>query len=258
MIKGWETFKKHFEEFTNRFVVIGGVAASLTMEEAGLDFRLTKDIDLVLVVEALDAHFGHHFWKFVEAGGYQLREKSNGTPEFYRFQKPTNLQYPEMLELFSRVPHGLNLAEGSHLTPIPVDDAVSSLSAILLDEEYYAFILAGTHAAEGIAWVREDRLIPLKANAWLDMTQRVANGEEIDSRKIRKHLNDVLRLSQLFTQTTKIIPPQKVAIDLDRFLDLMLQEHVDLKQLGILRADLPTIANRIRVAYGLIDASDAS
>jgi len=256
MIKGLEAFKKHFGEFTDRYVVIGGVAASLTMEDAGLDFRGTKDFDLVLVVEAMDAEFVQQFWKFVQAGGYQVRERSNGTPEFYRFQKPVNPEYPDMLELFSRVPNGLNLAEGSHLTPIPIDEAVSSLSAILLDEEYYAFILAGTNVAEGIAWVREDRLIPLKANAWLDMTQRVADGEKIDSRKIRKHINDVLQLSQLFTEDTRIELPQQVADDLNSFLDSIMKETVDLKHLGLLRTDLPTIANRIRGAYGLIEADD--
>ena len=44
-----------------------------------------------------------------------------------------------MIELFSRTPEGLELAEGSHLTPLPIEEAAASLSAILLDENYYAF-----------------------------------------------------------------------------------------------------------------------
>jgi hypothetical protein len=44
-----------------------------------------------------------------------------------------------MLELFSRLPDALDHAEGSELTPVPVDDEVSSLSAILMDDDYYAF-----------------------------------------------------------------------------------------------------------------------
>ncbi len=84
MVKGLEIFRRHFAGFTDRYVLIGGVAASLAMEDAGLDFRATKDLDLVLIVEALDVRFAEQFWRFVEAGGYQIREKSSRQPQFYR------------------------------------------------------------------------------------------------------------------------------------------------------------------------------
>ncbi len=46
-----------------------------------------------------------------------------------------------MLELFSKVPDSLEVsAKDSELTPIPVDEEISSLSAILLDSAYYDFI----------------------------------------------------------------------------------------------------------------------
>lgn len=185
MMAGLEVFQHHFAQHANRYVLIGGVAASLVMEEAGLDFRATKDIDLVLVVEAMDADFGQHFWQFIEAGGYQMRERSAGKPQFYRFQKPRDRSFPAMLELFSRIPDGLVLAADAHLTPIPIDEAVSSLSAILLDADYYDFIVAGASMLQNMACVGTDRLIPLKANAWLDLSARVARGEVIDSRNVK-------------------------------------------------------------------------
>jgi hypothetical protein len=40
-----------------------------------------------------------------------------------------------MLELFSRQPDVLQVADGSHLTPLPVEEDASSLSAILLDND---------------------------------------------------------------------------------------------------------------------------
>ena len=56
------------------------------MEEAGLAFRATKDLDIVLHVEALTPAFGEAFWKFVEDGGYEIRQASDtGKPIFYRF-----------------------------------------------------------------------------------------------------------------------------------------------------------------------------
>ena len=54
-----------------------------------------------------------------------------GKPIFYRFQKPADDRYPAMVELFARAPDGLQPAEDSRLTPIPLDEAFSSLSAIL-------------------------------------------------------------------------------------------------------------------------------
>ena len=102
-----------------------------------------------------------------------------------------------MVELFARAPDGLRPAEGSQLTPIPLDEAVSSLSAILLDEVYYAFIMAGRREVNGLPWVGEDRLIPLKAIAWLELTARKEQGAKVDAKDVHKHLNDVLRLSQL-------------------------------------------------------------
>lgn len=251
MVKGLEVFRKHFAHYADRYVLIGGVAASLAMEEAGLEFRATRDLDIVLVVEAMDAKFGRHFWQFIEEGGYQIREGSTGKPQFYRFLKPSNPTYPVMLELFSRIPDGLVLSDDAHLTPLPIDEEVSSLSAILLDEDYYAFVMEGARAKEGISWVGADRLIPLKASAWLDMNERLQQGEPVDSKNVRKHLADVMRLSQLLSPTLRIALPRLVEEDLYRFLEKLQSESVDIKYLGLGATSLHTIADRIRVAYKL-------
>ena len=42
-----------------------------------------------------------------------------------------------MIELFSRKPDAILLNEPAHLTPIPVEADLSSLSAILLSDDYY-------------------------------------------------------------------------------------------------------------------------
>ena len=91
--------------------------------------------------------------EFVRAGGYLVQEKSTGEKQFYRFQKPANADYPFMLELFSRQPDVLQVAEGSHLTPLPVEEDASSLSAILLDNDYDNFIRAGRKEIDGLPWV---------------------------------------------------------------------------------------------------------
>ena len=85
MVKGIETFENFFRDFSQEYVLIGGTACDLLMEEAGIEFRATKDLDIVLIVEALTEKFGMKFWEFIISGDYETREKSNGKPELYRF-----------------------------------------------------------------------------------------------------------------------------------------------------------------------------
>lgn len=252
MVKGLDVFQKHFANHAGQFILIGGTAATLTMELAGLDFRATKDLDIVLNIEALTPAFGKTFWKFVESGRYEIREASNtGRPMLYRFRRPADTSYPFMLELFCRSPDGIRLAEGSQLTPIPFDDVVSSLSAILLDDAYYNFILTGRRENAGLTWIGEDRLIPLKAHAWLDLSTRKDRGEQIDSKSIRKHGNDVIRLSQLLSPDTRITLPTTVAADLDRFLrGLVADGTYNPDSLG-LDTPLDEIASRVAHAYDM-------
>ena len=251
MVRGVGIFQEQFAPYVDQYVLIGGTAASLTMEEAGLEFRATKDLDIVLHVEALTPAFGIAFWKFVEDGGYEIRQASDtGKPSFYRFQRPADERYPAMIELFARSPDGLQLAEGSQLTPIPMDEAVASLSAILLDDVYYAFIMEGRREVDGLPWVGEDRLIPLKAIAWLELTARKLEGAKIDAKDVRKHLNDVLRLSQLLAPATRIALDKKISDDLTRFLiAVAADKSIEPKALQLGNATVAELTARIAMAY---------
>jgi hypothetical protein len=252
VVRGLVVFREHFAGYADQFVLIGGTAATLAMEEMGLEFRATKDLDIVLNIEALSPEFGAVFWRFVEAGGYETRQASGtGKPVLYRFQKPADERFPIMLELFCRAPDGIDLAEGAHLTPIPIDDAIASLSAILVDDVYYEFILAGRKEIDGLPMVGEDRLIPLKARAWLDLNERHARGEHVDARDIRKHANDALRLSRLLAPETRIPVKAGIAVDLDRFLvGIEADRSIDPKALT-LGASVAAVIDRIAQAYGL-------
>ena len=104
MVRGLELFKKHFEHFTGNYVIIGGTACDIIIEEAGFTPRATKDIDILLVVEALTSGFVKQFWQFIKEGKYERKEKSTDERKYYRFIKPENSDFPFQLELFSRVP----------------------------------------------------------------------------------------------------------------------------------------------------------
>ena len=139
MVTGIESFKEWFKGNESQYAIIGGTACDILMTEEGLDFRATKDIDLVLIIEAVDAAFGRKFWDYVKQAGYEHRNKSSGVPQFYRFSHPTSNRYPAMIELFTRKLDAIQLPDDAVLTPLPMDEDISSLSAILLDDDYYDF-----------------------------------------------------------------------------------------------------------------------
>lgn len=140
-----------------------------------------------------------------------------------------------MIELFSRKADTIMLPEETVLTPLPLDEDISSLSAILLDDDYYQLLRSGTVVVDGVTVLGAAYLIPFKAKAWLDLTTRKANGENVDSKNIRKHKNDVFRLSALLTPATQITVNKAVWNDLQAFFAAMLTEQVDTKQMGIAR-----------------------
>lgn len=256
MVRGLDRFRKHFDGYSDHYVLIGGVAVWLVLDEAGLAARATRDLDIVLCIEALNAEFAGHFWEFVKKGGYKVREKSAGERVFYRFSEPEQGDYPEMLELFSRGPDELVPGNDSHLTPIPVAGDVSSLSAILLDDVYYAYLHENVRKHEGVSIIDERCLIPLKAKAWLDMTARKAQGDKVDSKDIRKHRNDALRLYQLLEPNGRIVLPEPMARDLSDFLKEAgpgIDGNV-LKGLNIKGVSPEDIVERIRAVFGISGA----
>lgn len=252
MVRGLNLFKECFADYSDQYVLIGGVACSLAMAEAGIDFRATSDLDIVLIVETQSNDFVIAFWDFIRAGEYDHKQKSTKKPQFYRFHSPRKESYPKMLELFSRKPDMLDLQEETHLTPIPVDEDLSSLSAILIDDEYYDFVRGGMVKVEGLSFVKADHLIPLKIRAWLDLSERRKTDEKIDSKDIKKHRNDVFRLFQVLELSENTTLRGIVKEDMRKGLDQLLKEEsLDLKNLGIKNRSVKEVVEMLLAKYGL-------
>lgn len=233
MVVGLKNFRERFARFEDQFVIIGGTACELLMSEEALDFRATKDIDVVLIVENVTKEFGMQFWEYIREANYQHNNKSTGALQFYRFSHPKNNHYPFMIELFSRNPVNIQLTEDAILTPLQIDEQISSLSAILLDEQYYKLLKNGRKIVGGVPVLAVDCLIPFKAKAWLDLKNRKQLGEQIDSKNIKKHKNDIFRLAQLLKESDNKILSKEIANDLSSFILEMQKEIIDLKSIGI-------------------------
>lgn len=251
MVIGVDRFRDHFAGHDHQYVLIGGAACELLMDDVGLAFRTTKDLDIVLIVEALDPAFSERFWAFVEEGAYQVQQRSDGKRVLYRFQKPTTPDFPAMLELFSRTPPGLILADESQLTPLSIGEETASLSAILLEEDYYEFLKSMVRVVDGIPVLNEAAIIPFKARAWVDLSERKANGEAIDEGDVKKHRNDVARLLQLLPADAHYALPDKVRTGMESFvLALESAAEFDPKQFSV-DMTRTTMIERLKSAYEL-------
>lgn len=255
MVKGLETFKAFFRDHLDKYILIGGAACDVLFSEVGLSFRATKDLDLVLVVEALDAEFIKKFWQFVKNGQYEIRQKSERQRKYYRFLKPKNDDFPVQLEFFARNPDLLDLADGTHLTPIPIDDDLSSLSAILMDDDYYAFLLKQSHIVEDLHLATVEALLCFKAKAFLDLRKLRADGVKIDIRDIRKHRNDVIRLTVLLREGSPVHLPDPIRKDMGSFLSLLQKDPPHIKSItrniGVTLPNLEIITGQIKQTFGL-------
>jgi len=240
VVRGLDVFRDRFRPFERSFILIGGAACDEWFTRQGLAFRATKDLDVVLLVEVLDREFVAAMRAFIEEGGYEIRQRAEGSPFLYRFAKPRDDRFPAMIELFSRNPENFDLADGQVIIPVQVDPGQHSLSAILLDEAYYHVIRAHFEERDGLRFGTVAALIPLKAYAWLDLSARKERGENIDSRDIDKHRNDVFRLAATLPGEPGPELPQSVLDDLNRFLTVFPDES----------AEWPRILEALKAVFG--------
>lgn len=226
MVPGLDKFREHFAGYEESYALIGGTACSLIFEEVGIDFRATRDIDMVLCVEVVDAGFAEALKAFLDEGQYAARERGEGRREFYRFHNPGDKSYPFMLELFSNEANVLDLSDGDDMAVVPVSDDTMSLSAILLDKNYYEALVTSRRQIDGVHVLDETLLIPFKARAFVDLTIRRNEGDKsVKGDDIKKHRNDVFRLLQLMPadRTIEITAPLKA--DLRSYIEILSGEN---------------------------------
>ena len=90
------------------------------------------------------------------------------------------------------------------IIPIHITEDVSSLSAILLNDDYYQFMMEGRKIVDDICVMDAAYLIPFKMFAWIDLTDKKKKGEHVNKRDLAKHKYDVFRLLEIIPEDEKI------------------------------------------------------
>ncbi len=197
MVKELEKFKEHFAGFEDNYVIIGGTACDIALRDTDMRPRATDDIDIILVIEKLTPEFGQCFWDFIVLGEYttrqRKREDKEPVAELFRFSDPKD-GFPVQIELLSKYPDVLGEPTGFHLTPIPVGEEIPSLSAILLDEEYYNQVIENSVIEDDVRIANPMSLLCLKVKAFLNLTEEKKTNSKVRSADIKKHRDDVFKL----------------------------------------------------------------
>ena len=220
-MEGLEKFREAFEAYSENYVIIGGTACEIAMTGTAVRPRATHDIDMIVIVEKMTADFTEHFWQFIREGGYrpEKRKQAEGeTPkyELYRFVngKP---DYPGMIELLSRHPDILGVPKGLTIEPLPVDEDTSSLSAIIMDDDFYHFTIDHSKLTDGLRHADPVALIALKSRAYLNLMQDKANGKHVNTKDIKKHRTDVLK-NVVIMENSQITAPEAIVTSIKEFV----------------------------------------
>ncbi len=84
-VKGLDLFSEHFSDFRDAFILIGGAACDLWFTDQNLAFRVTKDLDVVLILNRLNSEFVGALWQFINDGEYEVRSRNeDGPPILFR------------------------------------------------------------------------------------------------------------------------------------------------------------------------------
>lgn len=175
------------------YFIIGGHATAYNLKLQGIDFRVTRDYDIVLISEVNDESFADDLSNFLKIGQYLYGYRNSDNKRIaYRFESPKKENYPEIIVFF--------VEEGKHMQSldnrfakldITYDD--SKISAMVLSKDIYTF--AKNHVIEinGLMFEDLSGLIALKSYAYFENLE-LYNLKKVNSDSYKKHLRDIVKI----------------------------------------------------------------
>lgn len=257
-MKGIDKIRQYLGKYKRSYVIIGGTACNLNLEDASMRGRATKDIDMIVVCEAITSDYLKSFWNFIKAGGYttwQAKAEDNSQRYFYRFVNPTDKTFPSYIELFTRKPDAIYLPENVYIAHISAPEDLSSISAILMDDDYYNYAVSHAVELDGVQVIDRDALIVLKIKAYLNNIRRKESGQSVQSDDIDKHKRDVYRIAHILTPADHFSAPDSIKKDILAFLQKIENDPINTKAISQFMR-VPEITQEkfveiLRIAYSL-------
>lgn len=138
---GLSHFQEYCKEFDEHYVVVGGFATVMLLdEELGEGHgKATFDIDLVLLTNN-SVELAQRIKQYITDGKYDIQVGEKDQYKYYRFNNPKEENFAKEIELFASNENELKLDDGQRILPIDPEEGLYSLSAIMLDSEYFEMI----------------------------------------------------------------------------------------------------------------------
>lgn len=225
-----ESFSRHFTDFKEQYVLIGGAACFAWFADHEPAFRATEDLDIVLILENLSLPFIERLLLYLEENGYQQWEQHFLNPDaesrkvMYRFMAPAHSHAPKQIELLSRRGELATLSPRCTLAPVKAMGEYTGLSCIVLDDAYYHFLRTEIRHRNECSLLSVPALMMLKMKAYLNLQSAYsageAHGSDRSSANIRKHRNDVFFMLLSLTADERCPLPPELQNDFNMFVSL--------------------------------------
>ncbi|WP_294965954.1 hypothetical protein [Sulfurimonas sp.] len=250
MIQGLANFTDYFKDNSDDYVVIGGLATAMIMNDFGFIARATKDIDLV-VISKDNEFFLKKLLKFIDIAGYKTKERTDDDSKrnLFRFLDSDNKDYPEQIELFAIHEADSDILTASHIIKIDTPKYYKYLSAILLNTEYFNLLIKYTTNVDGLHVATPEALIPLKIHAHLNLL------EDGDS-DAKKHFTDVIRLATMLDEDDVVVLEGLPREEFMKFLPILEETHINtirniIKEARVGRVPKETILKLLKSVYSV-------
>lgn len=104
---------------------------------------------------------------------------------------------------------------------------------------------------DGMSVLDLEYIILFKIKAWVDLKKRKDKGEDVDSKHIRKHKNDIFKLVVNMEGEQDITVSNEIKNDIKHFINIVISEPISLKNLGIRSTTLAELLEEIAKCYGV-------
>lgn len=228
---GLNHFQDYCKDLDDHYVVVGGFATLMLLDsELENHGKATFDIDLVLLTTN-SMEMTQRIKEYVKEGEYKIQISSKEQYQYYRFIEPQKNNFAKEIELFASNENSLELEDGQRVIPIDAGVGLYSLSAIMLDLEYFEMIKNNVEKKHRAPCTNVQATIMLKMSAFYDLKKR-------DDSKWKKHRRDILKLALLLTGEEKIQLVGRMEQDFDTFME-HLENDIDKKILKSIVDKLP-------------------
>lgn len=209
---GLSHFQHYFQDFKEHYVVVGGFATVMLLDrELEGHGKATHDIDLVLLTTSSN-EMSRRIKDYVTDGGYIIQKGSKDQYNYYRFLDPDKEGFAREIELFASNENDLPLDHQQRIIPIDPEEGLYSLSAIMLDAEYFQIFKANIISTDGVPHTNSVATILLKMSAFYDLKER-------GDKKWKKHRRDIFKLILTLTGDEHIELTKKMMEDYHYFIE---------------------------------------